>query len=238
MRSKIHEYMLILIGTTMTAAAFGLFILPEGFLAGGVTGSARLICSVLDIPLFLLVLIINLCLLALGFVVMGMQFVSKSVFSSLYFPFALEILEHICLTLDRLPVPVVSAIAGAVLGIGAALVIKGKGSSGGYDIIAIILNSKFNLPIPIIVNGIDLTLILTQIPGSSPLTLFGGFFAILVSTAMMHLTLKIKSLPYTMSEEFRQRYQTEHERFWFQWSGTIKKICSLMSKLHILVGTR
>ena len=38
MKKHILSYILIVLGGTMTAAAFGLFILPQNFVAGGVTG--------------------------------------------------------------------------------------------------------------------------------------------------------------------------------------------------------
>ena len=195
MKKRIQEYSLVLIGTTMCATAFGMFILPEGFLAGGVTGSARLICTAIGIPVSALVLMINIALLLMGLIVMGRQFVSKSVFSSFYFPFALEMTQHVPLPLELLPVPVIAVIAGTVLGIGAALVIRGKGSSGGYDIIAVILNHKFGMSIPIIVNGIDLALILTQIPGAALLNIIGGLLTIIVSTSSMHITLNGIHIP-------------------------------------------
>lgn len=189
MKKRIREYILVLMGTTMCAAAFGMFILPEGFLAGGVTGSARLICTAIGIPVSVLVLMINVALLLMGLIVMGKQFASKSVFASFYFPFALEITQHIPFPLNALPVHAAAVIAGTVLGIGAALVIRGKGSSGGYDIIAVILNHKFGMSIPLIVNGIDLMLILTQIPGADMLNIIGGLLTIVVSTSSMHITL-------------------------------------------------
>ena len=195
MKKRIQEYSLVLIGTTMCAAAFGMFILPEGFLAGGVTGSARLICTAIGIPVSALVLMINITLLLMGLIVLGMQFVSKSVFSSFFFPFALEMTQHVPLPLELLPVPVIAVIAGTVLGIGAALVIRGKGSSGGYDIVAVILNHKFGMSIPIIVNGIDLALILTQIPGAALLNIIGGLLTIIVSTSSMHITLNGIHIP-------------------------------------------
>ena len=195
MKKRIQEYSLVLIGTTMCATAFGMFILPEGFLAGGVTGSARLICTAIGIPVSALVLMINIALLLMGLIVMGRQFVSKSVFSSFYFPFALEMTQHVPLPLELLPVPVIAVIAGTVLGIGAALVIRGKGSSGGYDIVAVILNHKFGMSIPIIVNGIDLALILTQIPGAALLNIIGGLLTIIVSTSSMHITLNGIHIP-------------------------------------------
>ena len=195
MKKRIQEYSLVLIGTTMCATAFGMFILPEGFLAGGVTGSARLICTAIGIPVSALVLMINIALLLMGLIVMGRQFVSKSVFSSFFFPFALEMTQHVPLPLELLPVPVIAVIAGTVLGIGAALVIRGKGSSGGYDIVAVILNHIFGMSIPIIVNGIDLALILTQIPGAALLNIIGGLLTIIVSTSSMHITLNGIHIP-------------------------------------------
>ena len=195
MKKRIQEYILVMMGTTMCAAAFGMFILPKGFLAGGVTGSARLICSVIDIPVSILVLMINITLLLMGLIVMGRQFVSKSVFSSLYFPLALEVTQHIPFPLNALPVPAVAVMAGTVLGAGAALVIRSKGSSGGYAIIAVILNDKFGMSIPIIVNGIDLVLILTQIPGAAMFNIIGGLLTIVVSTSSMHITLNGIHIP-------------------------------------------
>ena len=47
MKEKIKDYVMVIVGTTMTALAFGLLILPKGILAGGVTGCARLISAFL-----------------------------------------------------------------------------------------------------------------------------------------------------------------------------------------------
>ena len=189
MKKRLQEYSLVLIGTTMAAAAFGMFILPEGFLAGGVTGSARLIASSIGLPVSLIVLIINVALLLMGLIVMGKQFVVKSVFSSFYFPLALEITQHIKLPLETIPVPVAALLAGVILGTGGALVIRGKGSEGGYDIIAIIMNAKLGVPISAVVNGIDAVLIICQISGGVFSRIAGGLLTIGICAASMHLAL-------------------------------------------------
>ena len=64
----------MLLGTALSAMAFGLFILPGGFAAAGVTGLASVICAFLPLSLSQLVLAINLLFLALGLVFVGKGF--------------------------------------------------------------------------------------------------------------------------------------------------------------------
>ena len=81
----------MLLGTALSAMAFGLFILPGGFAAAGVTGLASVICAFLPLSLSHLVLAINLLFLALGLVFVGKGFTVKTVASSLLFPLFLQV---------------------------------------------------------------------------------------------------------------------------------------------------
>ena len=153
---------MVIVGTTMTALAFGLLILPKGILAGGVTGCARLISAWCALPVSGIVLVINTGLFIAGYLCMGRAFVMRSVVSTFYFPLALELAQK--LTQPEISsTPAAAAAAGALLGIGGALVIIGNGSQGGFDIIAIILHKKWNLPIAAVVNGIDALLPITMV---------------------------------------------------------------------------
>lgn len=146
MKEIIKDYVMVIVGTTMTALAFGLLILPKGILAGGVTGCARLISAWCALPVSGIVLVINTGLFIAGYLCMGRAFVMRSVVSTFYFPLALELAQK--LTQPEISsTPAAAAAAGALLGIGGALVIIGNGSQGGFDIIAIIRNKKWNLPI-------------------------------------------------------------------------------------------
>ena len=162
MKEKIKDYMMVIVGTTMTALAFGLLILPKGILAGGVTGCARLISAWCALPVSGIVLVINTGLFIAGYLCMGRAFVMRSVVSTFYFPLTLELAQK--LTQPEISsTPAAAAAAGALLGIGGALVIIGNGSQGGFDIIAIIRNKKWNLPIAAVVNGIDALLPITMV---------------------------------------------------------------------------
>ena len=173
MKEEIKDYVMVIVGTTMTALAFGLLILPKGILAGGVTGCARLISAWCALPVSGIVLVINTGLFIAGYLCMGRAFVMRSVVSTFYFPLALELAQK--LTQPEISsTPAAAAAAGALLGIGGALVIIGNGSQGGFDIIAIILNKKWNLPIAAVVNGIDALLTLLQVIHASAVQIIGA----------------------------------------------------------------
>ena len=61
----------LLIGTALTAAAFGLIILPQRFAAAGVTGFARTMTQFIPVPLSVMVFIVNMLLMILGLVMPG-----------------------------------------------------------------------------------------------------------------------------------------------------------------------
>lgn len=199
MKEKIKDYVMVIVGTTMTALAFGLLILPKGILAGGVTGCARLISAWCALLVSGIVLVINTGLFIAGYLCMGRAFVMRSVVSTFYFPLALELAQK--LTQPEISsTPAAAAAAGALLGIGGALVIIGNGSQGGFDIIAIILNKKWNLPIAAVVNGIDALLTLLQVIHASAVQIIGALPLVAMYGVTMNFLIvqcRAKHLPRT-----------------------------------------
>ena len=196
---EIKDYVMVIVGTTMTALAFGLLILPKGILAGGVTGCARLISAWCALPVSGIVLVINTGLFIAGYLCMGRAFVMRSVVSTFYFPLALELAQK--LTQPEISSsPAAAAAAGALLGIGGALVIIGNGSQGGFDIIAIIRNKKWNLPIAAVVNGIDALLTLLQVIHASAVQIIAALPLVAMCGVTMNFLIvqcRAKHLPRT-----------------------------------------
>lgn len=96
--------------------------------------------------------------------------------------------------------PAAAAAAGALLGIGGALVIIGNGSQGGFDIIAIIRNKKWNLPIAAVVNGIDALLTLLQVIHASAVQIIGALPLVAMCGVTMNFLIvqcRAKHLPRT-----------------------------------------
>ena len=123
----------------------------------------------------------------------------RSVVSTFYFPLALELAQK--LTQPEISsTPAAAAAAGALLGIGGALVIIGNGSQGGFDIIAIIRNKKWNLPIAAVVNGIDALLTLLQVIHASAVQIIGTLPLVAMCGVTMNFLIvqcRAKHLPRT-----------------------------------------
>ena len=169
-------------GTFLTAAAFGLIIIPQGFSSGGVTGLARLTAAALCLPLPVIVMAYNLTLLALGYFLCGKRFALKTVFSSLMFPILLDFFSNAAWAAPSGSAGALTA--GLLLGSGVGLTIRSGASLGGFDVVAIVLDRRFGIPMGVVLCAIDCTVIALQSIGNPiPETVY-GILAIAVSAVL------------------------------------------------------
>lgn len=178
----------MLVGTALCAAPFGMIILPLGYVAAGATGLAKVLAGFLPIPLSAIVLALNLLLLLLGLIFIGKKFVAKTVAVSLIFPLFLEIASRYPLkSLESDPM-LATLLAGTMLGAGAGLVLRSGASSGGFDILGVILNKKFNLPITLVMNMFDAIVIVCQaLEQTLPQTIYGLLIITIYARVAAHL---------------------------------------------------
>ncbi|MFT6716544.1 MAG: uncharacterized membrane-anchored protein YitT (DUF2179 family) [Saprospiraceae bacterium] len=134
----------ILLG--VVSAAFGLkgFLLPNGFIDGGVTGISLLTEKLTDVPLPILILVINLPFLVLGFSTVGKQFVIRSVVAIMLLSIAVHILYFPVITDDKL---LIAAFGGFFLGLGIGLVVRGGAVIDGTEVLAIFISKKTSMTI-------------------------------------------------------------------------------------------
>ena len=190
MLKKLKSYLLVAFGSSLTACAFGIFVLPMGFAAGGVTGFAVLLQNVIPMPVSAIVLAVNLCLFAAGWFFVGKDFVLKTLMTSIIFPFVLEISGHLTLFSELYTDNLMCALlAGAVLGLGCGLILLGNGSGGGFDILGVILNRNFGIPVSVTMYMCDFIIILTQTVSNGILKTVYGVFVILLSSFIIEKVL-------------------------------------------------
>ena len=180
-RNSMHCLELVT-GTFLTATAFGMIIIPQGFSSGGVTGLARLTAASLSVPLSAVVMVYNVALLILGYFVCGKRFALKTVFSSLMFPILLEFFSGIP---AAAPSGIFGALAaGLLLGSGVGLTIRSGASLGGFDVIAVVLDRRFGIPMGVVLCVIDCTVIVLQSIGNPAPESVYGIVAIAVSAVL------------------------------------------------------
>lgn len=190
MWKTVRSLFLMIFGCALTAAAFGLLILPQDFAAGGVTGLAVLLQQVIPLQLSVLVFCCNAILFVLGLVFVGKAFVLRSLLSLALFPVFLEVFSSMNL-LGALAVdPFLSSVlAGCILGLGAGLVLLGDGSNGGFDIVAVILHKKFHLPVSPVMYLCDFSIILAHTLFNSLLDTAYGVVVVLIASYLTNQIL-------------------------------------------------
>lgn len=180
MRNKIFSYLIIIAGGSLTAAAFGLFVLPQNFVAGGVTGLSVILSSLLKLPVSWIVLAVNLLLFLLGWLFAGKEFVFKTLIMTFLFPTLLDLFCRLSWFSQLSADPLMSSlIAGCLLGAGSGLILRANGSSGGFDILGVVLNKKFGIPISAVMYVCDFTVILCQALSKPLLSTMYGIVVIL-----------------------------------------------------------
>jgi len=145
----IRDYILILLGAILQAGSLRIFLLPAKLASGGVSGLSQIINSFTGWPIGVMVLLGNIPLLILGWRFLGgPRFAARTAFAILTFSILVDIplpfLPQEGITGD---IVLNSLYGGVVSGIGFGLVYKGRGTSGGSDILVRILSSWRGIPI-------------------------------------------------------------------------------------------
>lgn len=145
---SLGDYFLIILGALVQALAMRLFLVPAELVSGGVSGIAQLVNFYTHWPIGLMVFIGNAPLFFLGWQFLGgPRFALRTAISIIAFSFFTDFL------IIFIPHGIVHDLVlnclygGLMLGIGLGLVYRGKGTSGGSDIIGRILNHRLGISI-------------------------------------------------------------------------------------------
>lgn len=142
------------------SAAFGLesFLLPNRFIDGGATGISLLASEISDLPLYFLIILVNIPFLILGFKVIGKTFTIKASLAILGLALVLATMHFPEITQDKL---LVAVFGGFFLGAGIGLSIRGGGVLDGTEVLAIFLSRKLGTTIGDIIILINIIIFLT-----------------------------------------------------------------------------
>ena len=187
---RMHSYLMIALGTALTAAAFGLIVLPQGLAAGGITGLSVLLSRVMPLPVSAIVFVLNAGLFLLGWACVGRDFAFKTLLVSLLFPVLLELFQRLDILTELSADPLISSLlAGGLLGFGTGLVLLGNGSCGGFDILGVVLNKKLGVPVSLVMVLCDGSVLIAQALKLGVLNTVYGVLVILVCSFTINRVL-------------------------------------------------
>ena len=145
-KQGILNYSYILIGSFILALGIVGFLAPNQIATGGTAGLAIIFHYIFNLPIGILMAIINIPLLLVSIKYLGKKFAFKSMFAIglivFFVDFLKEIIEVQNFSDDLL---LATLYGGITIGVGLGLVFKGGGSAGGGTILAKIITSKFNV---------------------------------------------------------------------------------------------
>ena len=143
-RQYAMEVLLILLGVLVAGLGLKGFLLPSGFLDGGVTGISLLISRLTGIDLGLLIFCLNIPFILLGFRQVSLLFALKTMAGISALALVVELLPYPQLTTDPL---LISVFGGAFLGAGIGLSIRGGAVIDGTEVLAIYVSKQSTLSV-------------------------------------------------------------------------------------------
>ncbi|MDR1369583.1 MAG: YitT family protein [Dysgonamonadaceae bacterium] len=161
LRQELKDNCFVFVGLVLYTIGWTGFLLPNQITTGGVTGIAALVFFGTKIPVALTYFCINAVLLTISIKILGLKFSLKTIGSVAVLTFLLSFFQSLITEPLVKGEPFMSCILGGVMcGIGLGLVFNFKGSTGGTDIVVLIINKYYrNISIGKAMLGVDLLII-------------------------------------------------------------------------------
>lgn len=149
MKSQLKNFVLLTLSTLVMAVGIYFFKFANNFTFGGITGLAVLVARLFPISASDFSFIANMILLLIGFIILGKKFAAKTAYSSILLSVTLSALERIYpMSHPLTDQPILElAFAIALPSIGSAVLFNIGASSGGTDIVAMIMKKYTSMDI-------------------------------------------------------------------------------------------
>ena len=208
----VRAHLIITFGLLLNALGWTAFLIPAKITGGGITGVSTLIFFASGFSLGISYLIINAVLILIAIKILGVNFGVKTIFSVVILAFLLSLLQRY-ITEPIITDTFLSAVIGGILGgAGIGIVFSQGGSTGGTDIIAMIINKYRNISPGRIILYLDVFII------ASSYLLFQSLEKIVYGYVTMGITSYTIDLLFTGSKQsvqmfiFSKKYATIADR--------------------------
>lgn len=149
---KLYNWLIIFAGSVLLGFAFNMFLLPHEILSGGVTGIAMIFSLMLPVNAGIWLFVLNIPILILGWMKLGKMFIINSIYSVVVTSVSMLYIPVMKVTEDAL---LSSVFGGVLVGIGVGFIIRSYGSTGGFDVIGLLLTMKRDIPLGFMVFGLN-----------------------------------------------------------------------------------
>lgn len=183
-KTLVYDYAIVTLGSLITALSLDMFLIPNKVIAGGVSGLATIVYYLTGFPVGVQMLIYNTVLFILAFLLLGVKFGIKSIYSAVVLSLLVDFFNYVVkvpipdLSSDKLLAPI---YGGLIAGIGMGMVFWRGASTGGTDIVAMILNRFFGISSGMGLLYTDSLITLFAVLALGPIPALYGILAIVVT---------------------------------------------------------
>ena len=233
MKSSLKKHMNtvfgVLVGNAILAFTVAAFIIPHGVIMGGATGIGLTIDHYVPVDLSIIIFIVNSILFVLGAAVLGKKFAVATIASTFIYPTFLSIVQKIP-GIDGLTdnLMLATLYAGALLGVGIGLIVRVGSSTGGTDIVALVLNKWFHIPVAGLLYVIDFLVLGVQVFFSDTEQIMYGVLMLVLETAILN---KVMLLGQSQIQLFIISEEYEHIR-----EKMLKELDAGVTMVHVETG--
>lgn len=219
----------VLVGNAILAFTVVAFIVPHGVIMGGATGIGLTIAHYVPVDLSIIIFIVNSILFVLGATVLGKKFAVATIASTFIYPTFLSIVQKIP-GIDGLTdnLMLATLYAGALLGVGIGLIVRAGSSTGGTDIVALVLNKWFHIPVAGLLYVIDFLVLGGQVFFSDTEQIMYGVLMLVLETAILN---KVMLLGQSQIQLFIISEEYEHIR-----EKMLKELDAGVTMVHVETG--
>ena len=180
----------IIAGNALYALTVVLFLVPSGLITGGATGIALGVNRALGLPVSGVLFVINMTMLAVGWVLLGRRFAITTIASTVLSPMFLALWERVfadfVLTND---IVLNTIFAGFGVGISLGITIRAGASTGGMDIPPLVLNKYLHIPVSVSMMVFDMLILCLQAAFSPLQQCLYGIVLVIVYTVVLDKVL-------------------------------------------------
>lgn len=202
----------VVFGNILLAFTVAAFMVPHGIIMGGATGVGLTISHYLPLPLSSIILVVNACLFLLGAATLGKKFIITTIASTFLYPASLSVMQAIP-GIDSLTENMMLATlyGGVLLGIGVGLIVRVGSSTGGTDILALVLNKYFHVSVALLMYIVDFSVLGAQALFSDSEQIMYGILALVLETFILNRVM-VMGQSQTQLFVISEKYEEVRER--------------------------
>ncbi len=187
------DILVIIFGNACIALAVAFFVIPNKLLVGGTAGIAVALNAFWSVPEELVIKVLVYTLFVIGALILGKGFFFKTITSTVVYPILLTLAGnlHDVIPAHYIEMDTLTSIlcTGVLVGVGIGVVYRRNASTGGMDIIPLIVNKYTGIPLHMLLLAVDCFTVLLGVIAYGLQASIYGMISVVISSFVIDKTI-------------------------------------------------